>query len=972
MGLDSGNIPRFIKEFQEQHFALFESIRGIHSEGDRRWYTSILFNRLVTLYFLQRRGDLDGGDRHYLEHKLGQSQLRGENRFFGEFLSALFFEGLGKPELLRNDTARGFIGEIPDWNGSLFRLHSLERQYPDIAISDRAFEELFEWFGSYEWHLHDDISDGEITPELWGYAWEGYVNRDRLGGYFTPPEIAEYLCDRSVGKAIVDGVNRRCDRAFEDFEELVVHLDSHICGELVRNILPELSVLDPACGSGSLLLAAMKMLLSVYVAAIEILRLEGTPADREWLRQLQESGSSLPYILQKRIATENLYGVDIREEAIEICQLRFYLEFIAQIDDVRELEPLPNLDFNLMAGNSLIGWIRVDEEGFDAVGEHQQGNLLQPLVADSYRQILREKNVRLEQYKAQSFILQEAQSIPDEMNPRFVRDRITEVDRKAQRKLDRLLLDEFSVRLGIQYPQFLGKGKPKKRLLTLADIEALKPFHWGYQFNQIVEARGGFDAIITHPPWGNFQPKLTKFIAKYHTLFKEKGILKSRGKIDRDAFSLDREVDWLWQREREEYKLLSDYYRLTDRYLYSSGNRTYPSLTTNISLDNLFVELCFKLIRSGGHAALAIPTRFYGNLESMPLREMLLDRTRLGDILNIDRSLDWVGKFPEENSLSLLEFQKDGRTQKFTLVSEVRDLRHLTQHIHQSALDTSKYNQVLENAFYILSWKSRRELQVIQKMTQFPIVSEGVENGWSFTWGKDSHQTDLKKILKPLDRKDCQRLYKANAIEQFTDFPELIKSKITSGYSSQLRVDNSFHFGYRLVLKANTRKSDPRTVMATLIPKDARCDRSLWVAKPNHLKFPTTAERLAILAILNSFVFDFYLRKIIVDRVNLFYLSQLRMPRIRVGDRYFQEIVERSAKLVCLRAEFDELAREAGLSSHQCGVTEKADRDRLRAELDAIVAHLYGLTLAEFQFVLSTFPKVPELPKVRAFEAMNN
>ena len=974
MVLDFGRIDRFLKEFQEQHLALFQSIRGIPSEGDRRWYTSVLFNRSIALYFLQRRGDFDRGDCHYLENKLGQSQLRGDNRFFGEFLSTLFFEGLGKPEIARNDTTRELIGEIPYWNGSLFRSHSLERQYPEIEIPDRAFEELFEWFGSYEWHLRDDVSgsDREITPELWGYAWEGYVNRDRLGGYFIPPEIAEYLCDRSVGKAIVDRVNRRCDRAFEEFEELVVHLDSHICGELVRNILPDLSVLDPACGSGSLLLAAMKMLLSVYVAAIAILRLDGTPADREWLRQLQESGSSLPYILQKRIVTENLYGVDILEEAIEICQLRFCLALVAQIDDVRELEHLPNLDFNLMAGNSLIGWIRVDEEGFDAVGEHQQGNLLQPLVADSYRQILREKNVRIEQYKAQSFILQEAQSIPDEMNPLFLRDRITEVDRTAQRKLDRLLLDEFSLRLGIQYPQLQGKGKPKKRLLRLADIEALKPFHWGYQFNRIVEARGGFDVILTHPPWGKFQAKLTDFMAKHQALFKEEDIFNPRGKLDRDAFTRNHEVDRLWQREREKYKLLSSYYRLTDRYLHLTGNIAYPSIKKNIYLENLFVELCFQLVRSGGYVALAIPTQFYRNIESMPLREMLLDRTRVGYILNFDRSLDCMRSLPEDNSLSLLDFQKDGRTQKFPIVSDVKNIPHFTKQIDRSAFDTSKYHQALANIFYILSWESERELQVIQKITQFPIVSEGVENSWSFTWGKDSLQTDYQPSTTHIERESIERLYNQKAIEQFTDFTECLTSKNSGGDSPQFRIENSFDLGYRLVLKANTRKSDPRTTIATLLPKDARCDKSLWVAKPDRLTFPTAAEQLAILAILNSFVFDFYLRKILVDRINLFYLSQLRLPRIRVGDRYFQELVERSAKLVCTRSEFDELAREVGLGSHKCGITEKGNRDRLRAELDVIVAHLYDLTKAEFQCVLSTFPKVPEFVKVRAIEAIDN
>ncbi|MDY6936427.1 MAG: DNA methyltransferase [Cyanobacteriota bacterium] len=986
MALSFERVEPFFREFQAQHDAFFQSIQGIERGDDRRWYTSVILNRLIPLYFLQRRGWLDGGDRDYLENKLGQSQLRGENRFFNEFLQTLFFEGLTQSELDRNPTARVLVGQIPHLDNCLFRYHSLERKYPDIAIGDRAFEQLFEWFGTYEWRLHDRSSSShpnshlEITPELWGYAFEQYLNRDTLGGYVTPPEISEYLCERTVGRAIVDGANERCDRTFEDFHELMVRLDPALCLELVRQVLPSLSILDPACGSGTLLLAAMKMLLSVYVAAIEIVSNQGDKAQKQWLSGWlsQWSRFSLPYALERRIATENLYGVDIREEAIEIGQLRLYLELIAASDRVSELEYLPNLDFNLTVGNSLIGWIRVDEEGFDAVGEHQQGNLLQPLVADSYRQILREKNIRIEQYKAQSLILQEAQDIPKGTNPQFVRDRIADVDRKAQRKLDRLLLDEFSLRLGIHYPQSQVSGKRKKRLPILADIEALKPFHWGYQFNKTIEERGGFDVIITHPPWEKFQPHLKDFIADRRAAFERCGLLNADSQLDLDKFSQSRELFSQWQDIQNHYAFASAYYRSTDRYQHQTVILNDRKLKNNLYLYNLFLELCWQVLRSGGYCAVEIPSRFYRELESTSLREILVNRTQLDSLIYFDRSLDFLRSLPEGESLSLLNFQKDSSSQKIKILDKVECWQDFgsCQKISGNTIDISKNRLAVANNFYILSWKSGIEMGIMQKITQFPSLSKELENCWNFTWGKESRQKERKKSLKNTIREDQLRLYDLKAIKQSPDFIEPIEFSRSIKYSSDSTIENvfdrkrTFHpLGYRLALKANTRKSDPRTTIATFLAKDTRGDKSLWIARPNSLTFPTLAEQLAILAILNSFVFDFYVRTIIVDRVNLFYISQLRIPRIRASNRYFQDLVERSAKLVCTRPEFDELAREVGLGSHECGVTEKADRAKLRLELDALTAHFYGLTAAEFQFVLSVFPKVSEFVKVRAIEA---
>ena len=126
---------------------------------------------------------------------------------------------------------------------------------------------------------------------------------------------------------------------------------------------------------------------------------------------------------------------------------------------------------------------------------------------------------------------------------------------------------------------------------------------------------------------------------------------------------------------------------------------------------------------------------------------------------------------------------------------------------------------------------------------------------------------------------------------------------------------------------------------------------------------------LVLCAFANSFVLDWLLRQKVSSTLNMFYIYQLPMPRLTAEDAEFAPIVERAAKLICTTPEFDNLARAVGLKSHADGVTDMFERAQLRAELDGLVAHIYGLTEVEFAHILGTFPLVSEPVKVAAQNA---
>lgn len=103
--------------------------------------------------------------------------------------------------------------------------------------------------------------------------------------------------------------------------------------------------------------------------------------------------------------------------------------------------------------------------------------------------------------------------------------------------------------------------------------------------------------------------------------------------------------------------------------------------------------------------------------------------------------------------------------------------------------------------------------------------------------------------------------------------------------------------------------------------------------------------------------------------MNFFFLEQLPIPRLSDGAKFFEQVVARAARLICTASEFDELAKLIGLRDHRDGATDPAARARLRAELDGLVAHLYGLTEAEFAHILGTFPLVTDDAKAAALRA---
>ncbi len=297
---------KFYERFQKEHRAFLKFVTGIQETLEREWYASVMLNRLMFVYFLQKKGFLDG-DLDYLQNRLkGCQQGHGDDEFYSfyrYFLLRLFHEGLGNPSRENPELAR-LIGKIPYLNGGLFDVHELEERNPDIQIPDSAFESIFAFFDEYQWHLDDRPlrDDRQINPDVLGYIFEKYINQKQMGAYYTKEDITEYISKNTIVPFLFDAAKKGCAVAFEPdgpvWRLLKENPEKYIYDAVKKGVLRE----DPGAK------AVVVALPAEIAAGIEDV------SKRDGWNRLADAEYALPTELWREHVARRLRCLEIREK----------------------------------------------------------------------------------------------------------------------------------------------------------------------------------------------------------------------------------------------------------------------------------------------------------------------------------------------------------------------------------------------------------------------------------------------------------------------------------------------------------------------------------------------------------------------------------------------------------------------------------------------------------------------------------
>lgn len=949
----------FYDEYQDIHELLIDQmIQGISDYKDRRWYASILLNRLMFVWFMQKKFFIDGGDANYLCNKLVASKVVKSDRYYQDFLKPLFFEGFAKPEANRSLDVKNTIGKIPYLNGGLFMPCEIEVKYPHIDVPDKAFSKLFDLFAQFTWNLNDSPggADNEINPDVLGYIFEQFINQKAFGAYYTCPEITDYLCDQTLDKIILDRVNKIFPANQHDsLAELLMHLDAPMCKALLDDILPTLSLLDPACGSGAFLVAALKALMEVYGAIFGRIEVLNAPDLQNRIKAIRREHPSLNYYMKKQIVTNNIYGVDLMPDAVETARLRLFLALISSAQNVNELEPLPNIEFNLLPGNSLIGLLDIKDIDDMFFG---------PAVKEIQNLISLYKNP-------------DNIAFEGEGEQKKLRDKIETLIKEKEPILNEILLSRFAQSGGKNKNKFIAtwnlqKKKEvakEKRAITEQDIINLTPFHWYLRFPDILE-RGGFDAIITNPPWDIFMPNSKEF---FQTFSNE--ITKNKMRVEdfNEKKSILLENDGVLSQEW--YAYLSSFPHVAKYFIYALQYKHQISIVngrtegSRINLYKLFVEQCYNLLRKDGYCGMVVPSGIYSDIGCMQLRKMLFEQTTITGLFGFENRKKIFAGVDSRFKFVVLSYIKQGHTTRFSTAFMRHEVAELARFPREGAisLSISDIEKASPDSLSVPEIKCKEDWAIVEKSLQFPTLGEweNVKFSQGFNMTTDSY------LFQNAPSENSLPLYEGKMIWQFET--AYAKSRywvdIDQGRKRVLgrKEDTGQILGYqtfRLAYRDIARNTDARTLITSIIPP-------LYAGNTLHLSvLGTLHDKLYQSSMLNSFIVDFLLRMSVTCHVSHFFLDQLRVPKLSEEDPLFLELAQSAARLVCTSDVFDPVAQEIfGQTAHDVGITDPQARIELRAIMDAKIAKLYGLTEDEFAYVLSTFPIVSDGIKIATMNA---
>lgn len=821
--------------------------------------------------------------------------------------------------------------------------------------------------------------------------------RKTTGSYYTNP----LLVDELIKSALIPVVKKKMASGKTPLE--------------MEKLLLSLKVCDLSCGSAAFLIAAVN-----YMGrALAKLR-TGTeyPSDKEERRAKRD-------VLQHCI-----YGVDLNPMAVELAKVSLWINCV--VEDM----PLNFLDHHIKCGNSLIGTTP------DLLLKGIPDEAFTPVEGDDKKVAKEIMSIHKVQKKSQSLVgwgIREDEKIDTdkfiklsdlpEDKPEGVakkEDCYNQLTKSYTYSHQKLIADAWTAAFFWPLTKetkdaptqgFLrmlhesDSGAVDKKIVdrVKALAQEYRFFHWYLEFPEVFQREeAGFDCVIGNPPWDMIKENSDEFFSFYDSDYRS---LNSKQKKERiKQLCLNTEIYQKWQEYEKIYSHFTKYYTNSGSYLYQG--------TGHFNAFKLFLERFHQVIAVGKEMGILIPSGIYTDEGCTDLRRLLFDHSKINSLFCFENKQKI---FPIHSSFKfvILAAEKGGPTEIFNCGFMLHDLDMLAELTKNGLkLSVKLVKKFSPDTLSVMEFTDQSEVNLMEKIYKdVPLLGEKMDRVWNVVFHREINQTDDHELLQT--SKTSLPIFEGKMIHHFQHLYEeprywLLEKDAINFYAGR----NQTWKYYRLAYRAVASSTNETTLISTIIPKNTGSVESLRVIelfnsdnnKNKQIEMINSAEQCFLGSLMNSFIVNYITRRKISANLSAFYIYQLPIPRLISGNWYFDQLVPRAARLICTteeladlwnevyRPEWNKLSVNDGGTSKlfdwniltpewrkECGAYgwdetkhDIGDRAQLRCEIDALVAHLYGLNKQELDYILSTFPivreKTPWLIEgtVREFERFGN
>lgn len=744
------------------------------------------------------------------------------------------------------------------------------------------------------------------------------------GAYYTDAKLVDYMVKQALKPVFETRLEEiRTAIAEDDEYRLVLALDH----------LLALKVVDMTCGGGSFLRGAFHWLTDRHQTLSRL----GVKEEHLGKYPMLQTGDEGRNAWEKHLLLHVIYGVDIDYKALIICSQTITLSALRYW---KMGEGFPEL-----IGKTLI----------------HQNALIHPVPFEKREEVYRPFKKEIK---------------------KLIELRQQDRDEKARHEAKNLLQKLQLHYKAVAYEQ-LGESS---EMLHVESLELNVPEVFFCEDGSWNE-NGGFDVALGNPPWEIWKPNAEEFFERYDPSYR-KANKQQKLKMEKDLYKAYPVLEKRWEATRKLYEAGSRFFLDSNYYSYQRWKVDGKYTGGDINLYKVSLERFYQVVKPEGYLSILIPGNIATDRGATGLRHLLLQDATLEELLSFEnrKKIFELVDSRFKIALATLQKKKPKPNHQFKAFFYRHDLDDMFSDKTKLNYPVKLSRSAAPDTWGLLELREQQEINILNKLYDNRALLGEDTGPWRIKWRREFDMTNDSHFFNNDSRglplfggRSINQYRLTQEVPYYVEVNPALENLLTKEQGRINRAGGNIALAkwhgeeFRIAYREIARSTDKRTLIASIVPPNVFLNNKLpygvqfeYCPEENDYKmYYSRKQSFVIASLFNSFIMDFIIRRKVSSTVNMFYVYQLPVIRLSENDMYFYELLNRSAHLICTSEEYDELAKEAGMSGYEEGVTDPELRQKLQNQIDAYVADLYGLTRDELIYILSTFESANHRAEMR-------